>query len=111
MGYLSDRALNGLKAYEYKSGGYTALDNLHRPWLDCKHQGCCPSICCISAALVTQMPDCCCASGAAGCVKFLPTWLAPNLITLTGTMALILSYMVSGYYAPDFEGGSRLAHQ
>lgn len=37
MGYLSTRALNGLKAYEYKPGGYTWLDNIHRPWLDCKH--------------------------------------------------------------------------
>lgn len=36
MGYLSTRALNGLKAYEYKPGGYTWLDNIHRPWLDCK---------------------------------------------------------------------------
>lgn len=26
-------------------------------------------------------------------------------------MALILSYMVSGYYAPDFEGGYYSAHQ
>jgi hypothetical protein len=39
MGYLSTRALNGLKAYEYKAGGYTWLDNIHRPWLDCKWAG------------------------------------------------------------------------
>lgn len=46
----------------------------------------------------------CCCVVAAGCVSFLPGWLAPNLITLTGTLALIVSYLVSAYYAPDFEG-------
>lgn len=73
MGYLSTRALNGLKAYEYKPGGYTWLDNIHRPALD-------------------------------WCVSWLPRWLAPNLITLLGTLGLVASYLVSAYYAPDFVG-------
>lgn len=30
-------------------------------------------------------------------------WLAPNLITLAGTLGLILSYCVSAWYSPDFE--------
>ncbi|KAK9792253.1 hypothetical protein WJX73_008786 [Symbiochloris irregularis] len=32
MPYLSTRALGGLKQYEYKSGGYTWLDDLHQPF-------------------------------------------------------------------------------
>ncbi|KAL3137923.1 hypothetical protein ABBQ38_005170 [Trebouxia sp. C0009 RCD-2024] len=31
MTHLSDRALQGLKQYQYKSGGYTLLDNFHTP--------------------------------------------------------------------------------
>lgn len=31
-------------------------------------------------------------------------WLAPNLITLTGTIGLIISYCVSAWYSPDFSG-------
>lgn len=34
----------------------------------------------------------------------LPLWLAPNLITLMGTMALVASYLTSAYYTPDFVG-------
>ena len=34
----------------------------------------------------------------------LPLWLAPNLITLTGTMGLVVAYCVAMYYTPDFEG-------
>lgn len=41
---------------------------------------------------------------ATGCAARLPRWLAPNLITLMGTMGLVASYLVSGYYAPDFVG-------
>ena len=32
--YLSNRALNGLKAYRYKPAGYTQLDVLHTPLWD-----------------------------------------------------------------------------
>ena len=73
MGYLSTRALEGLKAYQYKATGYTMLDNLHRPFLD-------------------------------WAASKLPKWLAPNLITLTGTFALVASYLAAAYYAPDFDG-------
>lgn len=31
-------------------------------------------------------------------------WLAPNLITLLGTMGLVLGYAASAYYLPEFEG-------
>ena len=31
MPYLSPRALKGLKQYQYKSGGYTLLDQIHTP--------------------------------------------------------------------------------
>lgn len=31
MTYLSPRALKGLKQYQYKSGGYTLLDQIHTP--------------------------------------------------------------------------------
>lgn len=34
----------------------------------------------------------------------LPKWLAPNLITLTGTFALVAAYLAAAYYNPDFEG-------
>ena len=34
----------------------------------------------------------------------LPRWLAPNLITLTGTFGLILAYFVSAYFVPSFSG-------
>jgi hypothetical protein len=36
MKYLTKRGLDGLKAYQYKASGYTYLDNLHRPFLDCE---------------------------------------------------------------------------
>ena len=40
----------------------------------------------------------------AGLTELLPRWLAPNLITLTGTFGLILAYFVSLYYVPTFTG-------
>ena len=33
---LSARALDGLKSYQYKSGGYTILDDLHNPMWNCE---------------------------------------------------------------------------
>lgn len=35
MPYLSERALDGLKHYKYKPGGYTWLDDLHQPFWNC----------------------------------------------------------------------------
>ena len=32
MGYLTPRALCGLKQYKYKAGGYTWLDDAHQPF-------------------------------------------------------------------------------
>jgi hypothetical protein len=43
----------------------------------------------------------------AGCVDRLPMWLAPNLITLTGTIGLVIAYCVSAWYSPDFAGATR----
>lgn len=31
-------------------------------------------------------------------------WLAPNLITLLGTMGLVVGYVASAIYLPEFEG-------
>jgi ethanolaminephosphotransferase len=33
--YLSERALQGLKQYKYKPGGYTWLDDVHNPYWNC----------------------------------------------------------------------------
>lgn len=41
--------------------------------------------------------------------NMLPMWLAPNLITLSGLMGVIISYFVSAYYIPDFVGGEWIA--
>uniref|UniRef100_A0A7S0X1J6 Ethanolaminephosphotransferase n=1 Tax=Chlamydomonas leiostraca TaxID=1034604 RepID=A0A7S0X1J6_9CHLO len=71
--YLSRRALDGLKHYKYKPGGYTILDVIHAPIWN-------------------------------GITDMLPMWLAPNLITLTGLMGVIGSYLISAYYLPDFVG-------
>ncbi|XP_008294533.1 ethanolaminephosphotransferase 1 isoform X1 [Stegastes partitus] len=35
-------------------------------------------------------------------VKFLPTWLAPNLITFTGFMFLVLNFLMLAFYDFDF---------
>lgn len=35
----------------------------------------------------------------------LPLWLAPNLITLTGLLGVILAYLFSAAYSLDFTGG------
>ena len=34
----------------------------------------------------------------------LPRWLAPNLITLTGLFALLVSYVVAALYLPELAG-------
>lgn len=39
----------------------------------------------------------------------LPGWLAPNLITLIGTLWLVAAYLLAAYFTPDFSGG--LAHK
>ena len=35
---LSQRALEGLRAYKYKPGGYTWLDHLHTPFWNCEQR-------------------------------------------------------------------------
>lgn len=40
----------------------------------------------------------------AGIVNYFPMWLAPNLITLLGTMGLVVGYVASAIYLPEFEG-------
>jgi hypothetical protein len=39
---------------------------------------------------------------------WLPMWLAPNLITLLGVFALLLSYFLSAVYLPEFAGSAPL---
>lgn len=39
-----------------------------------------------------------------GVVEYLPKWLAPNLITLIGLVALIIAYLVAAYFYPALEG-------
>uniref|UniRef100_A0A3Q0REM3 Ethanolaminephosphotransferase 1 n=1 Tax=Amphilophus citrinellus TaxID=61819 RepID=A0A3Q0REM3_AMPCI len=39
-------------------------------------------------------------------VKFLPTWLAPNLITFTGFMFLVLNFLMLAFYDFDFNASS-----
>ncbi|KAL3979995.1 clathrin light chain A [Sarotherodon galilaeus] len=41
-------------------------------------------------------------------VKFLPTWLAPNLITFTGFMFLVLNFLMLAFYDFDFNASCRL---
>lgn len=36
--------------------------------------------------------------------NLLPDWLAPNMITLTGLFALLVAYVVTAVYLPEFEG-------
>jgi ethanolaminephosphotransferase len=38
--------------------------------------------------------------------KWLPKWLAPNLITLTGLVTLVTSYILLTIYNIDFDGVS-----
>lgn len=43
--------------------------------------------------------------GAAGVTaNVLPPWLAPNLITLMGVLALLGAYAVGAVHLPEFEG-------
>ena len=46
----------------------------------------------------------------AGITELLPLWLAPNLITLIGTIGLVLSYGLFLIYLPALEGENSL-HQ
>ncbi|KAN0036731.1 hypothetical protein ACTFIV_002038 [Dictyostelium citrinum] len=38
------------------------------------------------------------------CLRFVPLNIAPNLITLTGTITILLSFFIVGYYSPYLEG-------
>jgi hypothetical protein len=57
----------------------------------------------------SALPRCMDVTVCAGAALQLPLWLAPNLITLMGTMALVASYLTSAYYTPDFEGEAATA--
>jgi hypothetical protein len=100
MTYLSQRALAGLKAYTYKPTGYTLLDTLHNPFFECE------TLFCMGHAGCSRNVDDT-ALNLAGSVQQLPMWLAPNLVTLLGTMALLVAYLINTYYTPDFVGGHR----
>lgn len=39
--------------------------------------------------------------------QFLPTWLAPNLITFTGFMFLVLNFAMLAFYDFDFTASGR----
>lgn len=39
-----------------------------------------------------------------GITARLPMWLAPNLITLSGLIGILASYLISAFYLPDFVG-------
>jgi hypothetical protein len=51
--------------------------------------------------LLDAVNICCQCSGI---VNYFPMWLAPNLITLLGTMGLVVGYVASAIYLPEFEG-------
>jgi ethanolaminephosphotransferase len=36
-------------------------------------------------------------------VKFLPIWMAPNLVTMIGTVVMMFTTVVQLYYAPHFD--------
>ncbi|KAI3425927.1 hypothetical protein D9Q98_007899 [Chlorella vulgaris] len=74
--YLTTRALSGLAHYAYKPSGYTVLDRLHQPFWN----------------YITD--------------NWLPMWLAPNLITLIGLTALVLSYVTGWALLPEFAGNA-----
>ncbi|XP_059160717.1 ethanolaminephosphotransferase 1-like [Physella acuta] len=41
------------------------------------------------------------------CVKIVPLWIAPNLLTLSGFMLLLVSFVVMTYYDPHFYAACR----
>ncbi|KAH3695887.1 ethanolaminephosphotransferase 1-like [Dreissena polymorpha] len=42
-----------------------------------------------------------------GCVKLVPMWVAPNLLTLTGFLLLVVNFLFMIYYDMDFYASSR----
>ncbi|EGC32712.1 hypothetical protein DICPUDRAFT_49392 [Dictyostelium purpureum] len=38
------------------------------------------------------------------CLRFVPLSIAPNLITLTGTITILISFFIVGYYSPKLDG-------
>ena len=40
----------------------------------------------------------------AGVTELFPKWVAPNLITMAGTMGLVIAYIVFLIYLPDLQG-------
>ncbi len=103
MTYLSPRALQGLKQYQYKSGGYTLLDDIHQPFWNGEQlpmlDGHARSKYAVSSGRTCHYRLLC-----AGIVNFLPLWLAPNLITLIGIFALVVAYVITLFYLPGIAG-------
>ena len=101
MVFLSQRALEGLRNYKYKPANYTVLDDLHQPIWNCKFSHLVYFIYIlihlVAKSLNTRL-------NADITAKWLPSWLAPNLITLTGLMTLVASYILLTIYNVDFDG-------
>lgn len=62
--YLNKQALIGLRNYKYKSGEYGILDHILVNWWNFALE------------------------------KFVPLWMAPNLVTLTGLLALLSGFFL-----------------
>ncbi len=103
MTYLSPRALQGLKQYQYKSGGYTLLDDIHQPFWNGEQL---PVLGCHARSkyAVSSGSTCHYRLLRTGIVNFLPLWLAPNLITLIGIFALVVAYVITLFYLPGIAG-------
>jgi len=69
--FLTDRGLQGLDEYKYKSGEYTFCDNL------------------LNNHVWTPLSN------------LVPLWMAPNLITLLGTGFIVFAFILQVYYCPD----------
>ncbi len=116
-GVLSQRALRGLKTYQYQAGGYTWLDDAHQPFWNCEPLAVSRRAFSVSASHHKQTgtrwacfqpthwrPSRALHLACAVCVSRLPMWLAPNLITLAGTLAIVAAYALNVYYNPSFTG-------
>ena len=103
MTYLSPRALQGLKQYQYKSGGYTLLDDIHQPFWNGEQL---PMLGCHARSeyAVCSGRTCHYWLLCTGIVNVLPLWLAPNLITLIGIFALVVAYVTTLFYLPGIAG-------
>jgi ethanolaminephosphotransferase len=108
MPYLSSRALKGLKQYKYKPAGYTFLDNAHQPFWNCEYcaqRRASPSLRRAAAAAAAAASPAAVSRPPADITEhILPSWLAPNLITLTGLCALVAAYCLTAAQLPEYGG-------